>query len=164
MNLNEVHRGVHTNRRRKRIGRGTGSGRGKTATRGHKGQKSNHGFSQLPIFEGGRMPLVRRIPKRGFNNRFARVVVAVNVDDLDAVFSAGDEVTPTSLKEKSLATKRYDILKILGDGELTKSLKVSAHRFSKSAKEKIENAGGQVIVLPGPAPVGEKKSPKQASE
>jgi large subunit ribosomal protein L15 len=164
MNLHEVHRGIQKNRKRKRLGRGTGSGRGKTAGRGHKGQRSNPGYSALPIFEGGRMPLVRRIPKRGFNNKFARIVAAVNVGDLEELFEAGAEVTPAALKEKSLATKRYDILKILGDGELTKSLKVAAHRFSQSAKEKIEKAGGEVIILPGPTPVEVKKRQKKASE
>ena len=158
MNLHEVNRGIQKKRKRKRLGRGTGSGRGKTSCRGHKGQKSRPGFSSLLVFEGGGMPLVRRIPKRGFNNKFARNVAAVNVGDLEATFDAGAEVNPSLLKEKALATKRYDILKILGDGELTKALKVSAHRFSQSAKEKIEKAGGEVIILPGPTPVEEKKA------
>ena len=110
------------------------------------------------------MPLVRRIPKRGFNNKFALKVAAVNVADLERAFNAGDEVTPEALREKSLATYGYDVLKILGDGELTKKLTVSAHRFSKSALEKIENAGGKAVVLPGKTPVEEKKKQrKQAS-
>ncbi len=104
--------------------------------------------------------MVRRIPKRGFNNKFALSVAIVNVGDLEKAFESGDEVTVDSLKENSLAKHRYDVLKILGDGELTKKLTVSAHRFSQSAKEKIESAGGTVVVLPGKKPVvkNEKKA------
>lgn len=163
MNLHEVNRGVNKHRKRKRIGRGPGSGHGKTATRGHKGQRSNPGYAALPIFEGGKMPLVRRIPKRGFNNQFALKVVSVNVGEIDAVFTAQEEVTPQALKAKSLATKRYDVLKILGDGELSKPLKIMAHRFSATAKEKIEKAGGQAVVLAGPTPVEEKKRQQRES-
>ena len=161
MNLHEVHRGIRKYRKRKRIGRGIGSGLGKTSGRGHKGQKSNPGYSILPIFEGGRMPLVRRIPKRGFNNKFALTVATVNVGDLERVFNAGDEVTPEALRKTSLAKTQYDVLKILGNGQLTKRLSVSAHRFSQSAKEKIEEAGGQVVVLPGRTPVEVKKKQKK---
>jgi large subunit ribosomal protein L15 len=103
------------------------------------------------------MPLVRRVPKRGFNNRFAATVAHVNVGDLERAFEAGDQVTPQALREKSLAKSRYDVLKILGDGELTKRLSVSAHRFSQAARQKIEQAGGQVTELPGPAPVCRKR-------
>ena len=103
------------------------------------------------------MPLVRRIPKRGFNNRWAKIVAIVNVGDLDTAFSAGDEVTPEGLREKNLAKCRCDEIKVLGNGELTKKLKVSAHRFSKSAQEKIEQAGGQAITLPGKKPVVKNK-------
>ena len=165
MNVNEVHRGIHKHKKKMRIGRGPGSGKGKTAGRGHKGQRSNPGYAQLSIFEGGRMPLVRRIPKRGFHNKFALAVAVVNVADLEGAFQPGDEVTPDSLREKSLVKSRYDVLKILGDGELTKKLRVSAHRFSQTAREKIEKAGGEVIVLPGPTPVSEKQqqSKSQAS-
>ena len=162
MRLNDVNRGIAKNKKRKRIGRGPGSGHGKTSGRGHKGQGSRAGNSLLPIFEGGRMPLVRRIPKRGFNNKFALTVAVLNVSDLEGAFTAGDEVTPETLQEKSLAKSRYDVLKILGTGELTKNLKVSAHRFSQSAREKIEKAGGEVIVLPGKTPVEEKKKQKKA--
>lgn len=163
MNLNDVHRGIKKFKKRRRIGRGPGSGHGKTSGRGHKGQRSRAGNSILPIFEGGRMPLVRRIPKRGFNNEFALVVTVVNVGQLESAFNAGDEVTPESLAERSLAKGRWDVLKILGDGELTKKLKVSAHRFSQSAREKIEQAGGEVVVLPGKTPVEEKKKQKKAA-
>ena len=104
------------------------------------------------------MPLVRRIPKRGFNNRWALTVAVVNVGDLDQAFQAGDEVTPEALASANLAKGRYDLLKVLGNGELTKKLKVSAHRFSKSAQEKIERAGGEAVVLPGKTPVAQRKS------
>ncbi len=161
MNIDDVHRGITRNKKRRRIGRGPGSGWGKTAARGHKGQKSRAGWSQKPVFQGGAMPLVRRVPKRGFNNRFALIVGTVNIADLERAFAAGEEVTPESLRERSLARSRWDVLKILGDGELTKSLKVSAHRFSESAKEKIEKAGGEVVVLPGATPVKQKQKQKR---
>jgi large subunit ribosomal protein L15 len=157
MNLNDVHRGIHGNKKRRRVGRGTGSGRGKTSTRGHKGQKSRAGFSQHPTFQGGAMPLVRRVPKRGFNNKFALSVATVNVGEIDAAFEAGDEVTPETLKAKSLIGARWDLIKVLGDGTLSKSLNVSAHRFSQQAREKIEKAGGQLTELPGKTPVAEKQ-------
>ena len=157
MNLDDVHQGIHKHKKRKRIGRGPGSGHGKTAGRGHKGQGSRAGFSLHPTFEGGQMPLVRRVPKRGFNNRWALVVAAVNVGDLEAAFDDGAEVTPESLAAANLAAGRYDVVKILGDGELTKKLRISAHRFSKSALEKIKRSGGEAIVLPGKKPVAKNK-------
>ena len=107
------------------------------------------------------MPLVRLVPKRGFHNKFASKVIAINVRDLEERFESGDEVNPETLKAHSLAQHRYDALKVLGDGELTKKLKVSAHRFSKSAREKIEKAGGEVVIIPGPTPVEEKKKRKK---
>ena len=162
MNVNDVHRGIRKFKKARRVGRGVGSGRGKTCGRGHKGQKSNPGYSALPIFQGGTMPLVRRIPKRGFNNPFALVVATVNVGDLERVFSPGDEVTPEAIKKRSLVKGTYEVLKILGDGELTKRLKVSAHRFSQSAKDKIEKAGGEAVVLPGKTHVEVKKRQKRA--
>lgn len=157
MNLNEVHRGVHKHKKPRRIGRGVGSGRGKTAGKGHKGHKATAGFSMQPSFQGGQTPLFRRIPKRGFNNRFALTVAVVNVGELETNFEAGEEVTLEALKAKHLAKGRFDELKILGGGELTKKLAVAGHRFSKSAQEKIEKAGGQVNVLPGKTPVAEKQ-------
>jgi len=153
MNLNDVHRGIRKHKKRKRVGRGPGSGHGKTSGRGHKGQGARAGFSAHPTFEGGQMPLVRRIPKRGFHNRWALIVATVNVGDLDGAFDDGAQVTPDALRRKDLAKCRYDVLKVLGDGPLTKRLTVSAHRFSKSALEKIRQAGGEAVVLPGPAPV-----------
>ncbi len=164
MNLSDINRGIQKHKARKRLGRGIGSGQGKTAGRGHKGQWSHNGVSFLSIFQGGTMPLVRRIPKRGFNNRWAKSVLVVNVGDLNSAFEAGEEVTPETLASKTnLAKARYDELKVLGDGELTKKLKISAHRFSESAKEKIEKAGGQAVVLPGKAPVvkNQKKTSKK---
>jgi large subunit ribosomal protein L15 len=162
MHLNDIHRGVKKNKVRKRLGRGIGSGQGKTAGRGHKGQWSHNGVSFLSIFQGGTMPLVRRIPKRGFNNRWAKSVLVVNVGDLNDAFKSGDEVTPETLAANTnLAKGGYDELKVLGNGELKKKLKISAHRFSSSAKEKIEKAGGEAIILPGKAPVVKEKKAKK---
>ncbi len=157
MKLHDVNRGVKKYRKRKRIGRGSGSGHGKTSGRGHKGQGSRAGYSRHPAFQGGAMPLIRRIPKRGFNNKFALKVGIVNVGDLEQYFEAGEEVTSETLRARSLAKSGYDVLKVLGNGDLTKKLKVSAHRFSKSAQEKIEKAGGEIVVLPGKAPVVKNK-------
>ncbi len=165
MNLNDVHVGIHKNKKRQRIGRGIGSGHGKTASQGHKGQKSRAGWSQPFVFQGGGSPLVRRIPKRGFFNAFALSVYAVNVGDLDAVFADGDEVTPEKLATLDLAKGRFDLLKILGEGEVTKKLTVAAHRFSATAKEKIEKAGGTVVILPGRVDVEvKKKAAKEAKK
>ena len=164
MNLNDVHRGIRKHKKRRRIGRGPGSGHGKTSGRGHKGQGSRSGWSHHPAFEGGRMSLVRRVPKRGFNNRWAKIVAEVNVGDLEKVFDAGDEVTAEQLREKGLAKLRYDVLKVLGDGQLTKKLRISAHRFSKSAIAKIEGAGGEAVVLPGPVTVASRKKEAQANK
>ena len=161
MNLHEVHQDVHCNKSRKRLGRGPGSGLGKTAGKGHKGQRSRPGYNALSIFEGGQMPLVRRIPKRGFHNKFALDVSIVNVGDLELRFEANEEVTPATLKTRGLVKGQYDVLKVLGDGELTKSLKISAHKFSASAKEKIEKAGGLITVLPGKKPVVKVKKEKK---
>jgi large subunit ribosomal protein L15 len=157
MNLNDVHHGIQKNKSRKRIGRGPGSGQGKTAGRGHKGQGSRSGSSTSPIFEGGQMPLVRRIPKRGFTNRFADVVAIVNLASLEKNFQAGEEVSPDTIRDKGLVKGSYDVLKVLAKGELTKSLKITAHHFSRSATEKIEKAGGQAVVLPGKKPVVKNK-------
>lgn len=164
MKIHDVNRGIQRRKKRRRIGRGTGSGRGKTSGRGHKGQKSNPGYAALSVFQGGTMPLVRRIPKRGFTNIFALEVAAVNVADLEQRFAAGEEVTPDTLRAKSLVKSRYDELKILGNGSLTKKLRVSAHRFSASAREKIEQAGGEVVVLPGKTPCEVKKKEKRQSK
>ncbi len=161
MNLHDVNRGIHKNKKKKRVGRGPGSGHGKTSGRGHKGQGQLAGWSAPAIFEGGASPLIRRIPKRGFHNAFAKLVKAVNVGDLNDSYADGDEVTLDSLRVKDLAKGRYDELKILGSGELTKKLKISAHRFSASALEKIKAAGGEANLLPikkAPAPAKSKKA------
>lgn len=163
MNLTGVNQGVHRHKSRKRLGRGVGSGLGKTAGKGHKGQIARHGWNALPVWEGGQMPLVRRIPKRGFHNKFAPTVATINVGDLNRRFNAGEEVNSDTLKARSLVKGQYDVLKILGNGELTKSLKISAHQFSASAKEKIEKAGGQILVLPGKAPVVKNSRKKPAA-
>jgi large subunit ribosomal protein L15 len=157
MKVNDVNQGIHKNRRRLRIGRGPGSGRGKTSGRGHKGQGQLAGWSAPGIFEGARMPIIRQIPKRGFHNRHGRIVTSVNVDELENAFTAGAEVTPDSLRAAGLAKGIWDSLKILGNGKLSKALKVSAHHFSAQAREKIQAAGGQAIDLPGPAPVVKKQ-------
>jgi large subunit ribosomal protein L15 len=162
MNLNDVNRGIHKNKSRKRIGRGPGSGHGKTSTRGAKGQGSRSGYSMLRVFEGGQMPLVRRIPKRGFHNRWAENVAVVNLGTLEKHFQNGDEVNAEALKAKRIVRGSYDLLKVLANGELTKNLKVSAHRFSGAAREKIEKAGGQALVLPGKAPVVKNKMKSKA--
>jgi large subunit ribosomal protein L15 len=162
MNLHDVHVGIKKNKKRKRVGRGAGSGHGKTSGRGHKGQGALAGWTAPPIFEGGASPLIRRIPKRGFHNQWGDVVVAVNVGQLAAVFDDGAEVTPEALKQKNLAKGRYTVLKILGNGELAKRLKISAHAFSASAKEKIEKAGGTIVTLERPKPVERNKQGKKA--
>lgn len=153
MILSDVNRGIHKHKKRKRVGRGPGSGHGKTSGRGHKGQGALAGWSAPPIFEGGASPLIRRIPKRGCHNAWARSVLAINLSSLDGAYDSGQEVTIKSLREKHLARGRFDELKILGNGELTKKLKISAHRFSQSALEKIKKAGGEAIVLAGPKPL-----------
>jgi len=164
MSLHEINQNVEKHKRPQRLGRGIGSGKGKTSGRGHKGQKARSGYKALPIFQGTGSPLVRRIPKRGFTNSFALKVAEVNVADLEANFDAGAEVTPDSLKEKKLLRGRYDLLKVLGDGDLTKKLAVSADRFSGSAREKIEKAGGSVTVLKGKTTVAEKKAAAKANK
>lgn len=161
MILNDVHRGIRKNRKRKRIGRGPGSGHGKTSGRGHKGNGSRAGSSPHRMFAGGATTLWQRIPKRGFNNKWAKTVVVVNVGQINDAFADGDEVSVEVLKAKNIAKGRFDELKILGEGELTKKLTITAHRFSKSAAEKIEKAGGSMIVAPGPTPVAEKQGRKK---
>ncbi|AUX47875.1 50S ribosomal protein L15 [Sorangium cellulosum] len=137
--------------KRLRVGRGVGSGVGKTAGRGQKGQKARAGGNiNKKHFQGGQTPIQRRLPKRGFRNPLADVVVNVNVGDLEA-FDDGAQVDVTALRESRLVQGRFDVLKVLGSGELTKKLTVTAHRFSKGAIEKIEKAGGKAVVLAAPA-------------
>lgn len=163
MNLHDVNEGIKKHKKLTRVGRGSGSGHGKTSGRGHKGQGQLAGWTLHPAFEGGQMPLYRRIPKRGFNNRWAKFVRTVNVGELNETFEAGADITPEALQ--GAIKGRYDILKILGDGDVTKKLKVSAHQFSKSAEEKIKAAGGEVVIIAGPAPVkkGEKRAKKKSA-
>src|SRR4051794_34156264 len=163
MSLHEINQGVHKHKRPNRKGRGIGSGQGKTAGRGHKGQFARSGWKALPIFQGGGSPLVRRVPKRGFTNSAALIVAEINVGDLEELFDAGASITPQSLMEAGILKKRFDELKVLGDGELSKKLTVAAHRFSASAKDKIEKAGGTVSIVPGRTTVAEKKKAKKAA-
>ena len=132
--------------RRRRVGRGHASGWGKTAGKGHKGQNARSGGGVRPGFEGGQMPLQRRVPKRGFNNIFAKKVVAVNVGELEK-FGEGSVIDSNELISMGLVNRSFDKIKILGEGDLTKSLTVKAQMFSKSAKEKIESAGGKAEVI-----------------
>ncbi len=159
MNLDEVNEGIEKFKNRKRLGRGPGSGLGKTSGRGHKGAKSRAGYSRKPVFQGGAMPMIRRIAKRGFTNRWGVTVGEVNLADLEARFNSGEEVNPQTLADHDLAKYRYDVLKVLGNGNLTKKLTVSAHRFSETARQKIEAAGGTIVLLPEPKPV-EKNTKK----
>lgn len=145
MKLHELSPAPGSKKVRKRIGRGAGSGTGKTAGKGHKGQNARSGGGVRPGFEGGQMPLQRRVPKRGFNNIFATRYAIVNVGDLDR-FEDGSKVDVELLKSAGLIKKAYDGLKILGNGELKKKLTVVATKFSASAKEKIENLGGKAEV------------------
>lgn len=146
MKLNELRATPGATKEAKRIGRGHGSGNGKTAGKGHKGQKARAGHGFRPGFEGGQMPLQRRIPKRGFNNIFAAKMAAVNVSSLE-IFKEGTEVDAELLLASGLVKNIDNGVKILGDGELTKNLTVKADAFSASAKEKIEKAGGKAEVM-----------------
>ena len=130
----------------KRVGRGIGSGTGKTSGKGHKGQNARSGGGVRPGFEGGQMPLYRRLPKRGFTNIFAKQYVAINVEELNK-FEDGAEVTAETLMEKGIISKALDGVKILGRGEVTKKVTVKEAKYSASAKEKIEKAGGKAEVM-----------------
>ena len=167
MDLTTVHQGVHKHRKKKRVGRGIGSGHGKTSTRGHKGQFSRSGANHPPeIYEGGQMPLVRRIPKRGFShNTWRRFFAVVNIGDLDKCFPDGATVDPEALRRAGLAKGPVDGVRILGTGELSKRLIVRAHHFSKAAAEKIAARGGQTEIVPGPKPpVRNKMRPRPAKQ
>ena len=146
MRLEELKPAEGSTHRKKIVGRGIGSGVGKTSGRGHKGQKARSGGGVRPGFEGGQMPLYRRLPKRGFTNIFAKKYVAVNVEVLDK-FNDGDEVTAESLLEKGIISKTLDGVKILGRGEVTKKVTVKVAKISESAKEKIVKAGGKAEVM-----------------
>ncbi len=143
MIINDVHRGIVKRKNRKRVGRGLGSGHGKTAGRGDKGHSAHPGHSHRFAFEGGQMPLVRRLAKRGFSNAyFSKVVAIVNLETLEKCFEDGAAVDPAALEAAGLVKGRYDVIKILAKGELRKKLSVKAHEFSSAAAEKIKAAGG----------------------
>ena len=146
MNLHELSPAIGSKKTAKRVGRGHGSGQGKTAGKGHKGQKARSGGGVRPGFEGGQMPLHRRIPKRGFNNIFAKKIVAINIGSLN-VFEDGSSVDVQTLIDRGIIKKEHDGIKILSNGSLTKKLTVTANAFSESAKQKIEEVGGKAEVI-----------------
>lgn len=143
MKLNELKPAEGSAKAAWRKGRGAGSGNGKTAGKGHKGQNARSGGGVRPGFEGGQLPLYRKLPKRGFHNKFATEYATVNVSDLEKFFNDGDTVTLEALLEKKIVRKAFDGLKVLGNGELTKKLTVQAAKFTAAAKEKITAVGGQ---------------------
>jgi len=145
MNLSNLRAPRKANENKKRVGRGMGSGMGKTSTRGHKGQGSRSGSSLMRGFEGGQMPLHRRLPKRGFTNIFKTEYEVVNLERLGGIDEK--EITPDVLRKAGVVRKKNSLVKVLGQGDLSKAITVHAHRFSKSAQEKIEKAGGKINVL-----------------
>ena len=147
MKLHELTPAEGSTKVAKRIGRGHGPGNGKTAGKGHKGQKARSGGSIRPGFEGGQMPLQRRVPKRGFNNIFAAKAAIVNLGDIDARFEAGAVVDAQALMDCGLVKDCKNGVKVLGNGEMTKSLTIQAKSFSKTAQNKIEGAGGKAEVI-----------------
>src|SRR5262245_47595033 len=167
MDLTNIHHGITRRTRKKRVGRGPGSGHGKTSSRGAKGQYASAGAKKPCFtFEGGQMPLFRRIPKRGFSHEtWDKKYHVVNVADLDAAFEDGDTVNAESLKDVGLAKGPSDGVRILGTGELTKKLTVKANHFSKSADEKIKAKGGVTeLISPPKKPVRNKMKPRKAAE
>lgn len=148
LTLNSLTPARGANRKPKRVGRGIGTGHSKTATRGYKGQKSRSGTSIRPGFEGGQMPLYRRLPKRGFHNLFRKEYAIVNLGSL-AVFEAGATVSPETLREKGIIKKLMDGVKVLGAGDLQNAIHIRAHKISKSAAEKIQKAGGTFELITG---------------
>ena len=163
MDLSTVHAGCHKHKKKRRVGRGVGSGQGKTAGLGSKGQYASAGARMFSgLFEGGQTPLFRRSPKRGFSHRSWDVpAMVINVGDVDAASAAGDEVSLPTLKAKGVLKGSAERLRVLGNGDVTKRLTVHAHHFSASAKEKIEKAGGQAVLIPPPKkPVRNKMKPR----
>jgi large subunit ribosomal protein L15 len=147
LSLNNLRPAAGSTHKKKRLGRGPGTGLGKTAGRGNKGQKSRSGYSSKTGFEGGQMPLHRRLPKRGFTNIFKKHWIEVSLAALDHAFAADDEITPEVMHRRGIIKKAKHDIVVLGNGEVSKALKVSAHRFTKAAREKIEKAGGAVTVI-----------------
>ncbi len=150
MQIHDVHDGILPHKRRKRVGRGPGSGHGKTSSKGHKGHSSRQGFKQNPVGEGGQMPIIRRVPKRGFNNgHFRKDYAIVNLADLNG-FDAGAQVDEAALRGVGIVKGRHDDgVKILGGGEISIALHVTANKFSASAAQKIQAAGGTVTIPAG---------------
>jgi len=147
MKLHELQRNIGATHAKKRVGRGPGSGLGKTSGKGQKGQKARSGVSIKAVFEGGQLPLYRRIPRRGFNNaKFRTVYGTINVEELNR-FEDGTVVTPALLKDTGLVKKQYDGIKVLGNGKLEKKLTIQANKFSTSALEKIKEAGSKAEVI-----------------
>ena len=149
ISLNTLKPAKGSTHKKKRVGRGPGSGLGKTAGRGEKGQKSRSGYSRKIGFEGGQMPLHRRLPKRGFTNIFKKRWLEVSLASLELHFEADAEITPEVLHDRGLIKKAKHDVVVLGNGEVSKALRVSAHRFTKSAQQKIEQAGGAVVEIGG---------------
>jgi large subunit ribosomal protein L15 len=149
MSMNNLRPPKGATHKKRRVGRGHGSGYGKTAGRGHKGAQSRSGFSFKRGFEGGQMPLHRRVPKRGFTNPFRVEYAVVNLDTLVEVFDAGSDVTPELLRERGLVREKRALIKVLGRGDVTKKLTVRAHKFSGTAAKKIADAGGVAEVIAG---------------
>ena len=147
ISLNTLKPAKGSTHKKKRVGRGPGSGLGKTAGRAEKGQKSRSGYSRKVGFEGGQMPLHRRLPKRGFTNIFKKRWLEISLAALDQHFNADEEITPEVLHSRGLIKKAKHDVVVLGNGDISKALRVSAHRFTKSAREKIEKAGGAVVEL-----------------
>ena len=145
--LNNLHAPAGSTHKKKRVGRGPGSGLGKTAGRGNKGQKSRSGYSSKIGFEGGQMPLQRRLPKRGFTNIFKKQWTEVSLETLERSFNANEDVTPNVMHQRGVIAKGKRDVVVLGTGEITKALKVSAHRFTKSARAKIEQVGGTATLI-----------------
>lgn len=147
LSLNSLRPAKGSTHKKKRLGRGPGTGLGKTAGRGEKGQKSRSGYSSKIGFEGGQMPLHRRLPKRGFTNIFKKHWIEVSLAALDRNFDANSEITPEVLHKRGIIKKAKHDIVVLGNGDISKALKISAHRFTKSAREKIEKAGGAITVI-----------------
>jgi large subunit ribosomal protein L15 len=147
ISLNSVRPAKGSTHKKKRVGRGPGSGMGKTSSRGEKGQKSRSGYSRKIGFEGGQMPLHRRLPKRGFTNIFKKRWLEVSIGSLNQHFSSDDEITPELMHQRGIIKKAKHDVVVLGTGELSKALRISAHRFTKSAREKIEKAGGSIVEI-----------------
>lgn len=149
ISLNSLRPAKGSTHKKKRVGRGPGSGLGKTAGRGEKGQKSRSGYSRKIGFEGGQMPLHRRLPKRGFTNIFKKKWLEVSLAALEKHFNADEEITPEILHDRGIIKKAKHDVVVLGTGEVSKPLRVSAHRFTKSARAKIEKAGGAIVEIAG---------------